>query len=654
MLTDKPGVPLVLVVEDDDNHAELIQDSFRHDGSGFRMEIVGNLHDARKAIERQPPSIVLSDYRLPDGSGKDLVVMSNGAWPVILMTSHGDEQVAVDSMKAGALDYVVKSPEKFVQMPFLLQRSLREWDLMQKGKETENALKASEEQLRVIFETSDSGIILLNPQAVIAFANRRMAEMLGVTHQELIGTAYLEYLHESEKTVADELMRQLMLGEIKSVATERRYVRRDGSEFWGFLSGRRLENADGSLRALVGVIADITDRKKAEEAHLKLERQLQQSQKLESLGIMSGGIAHDFNNLLQAVLGNLDLALMNLPAHTPVCRYIEQAVKAGKQAAKLSNMMLAYSGKGLFVLKTIDVTALIEQSAPMLAAVVSNTTVFDMDLDHGLPSVMADSGQIQQVIMNLVINAAEAIGGTNGHIRLSTGVREFDQVLLDKSRLEEKLPAGRYVFIEVSDNGCGMDEDTLRKLFDPFFTTKFTGRGLGMSAAQGIIRAHKGGVLVDSSPGSGTTVRVLFPIVDGSLAGQAVGKAADRNPVSILIVDDEEEIRDVCGAMAEELGFTALLAGDGECALRIFREKSSTIDLVVLDQSMPVMDGVAVFNELRRIRPDVRVLLASGYSECQVSERFSGLAFDGFIQKPFSLATFADQIRRILKGQEKA
>ena len=653
-------------------------------------------------------------------------------------------------------------------------------DLSERQK-SEETLRDSEEQMRIIFETSESGIILVNPQGVIIFSNRRMAEMFGMSHDEVIGSAYPDHLHMSEKISGDGLMQQLILGAIKSVTTERRYIRKDGTNFWGYLSGRRLENQDGSLRALVGFITDITerklmtrllaenevrlrtlvqtlpdliwlkdvdgvylfcntiferffgareaeivgktdydfvdreladffrehdrkamaagkptsneewitfaddghhalldtiktpmydsdgmlvgvlgiarditDRKNSEESRLGLERQLLHSQKLESLGILSGGIAHDFNNLLLAVLGNLDLALMKLPEEATARNNIGRAVNAAKQAAKLTNMMLAYSGKGNFIIKELNLTELVEENAAMLSAAIPKAIKLKLQLDHALPPVMADAGQIQQVVMNLITNASEAIGEVNGSIILSTGVQEFDQLTLDGSRLEEKMPTGCYVWLEVSDTGCGMDEGTLHKLFDPFFTTKFTGRGLGMSAVQGIIRAHKGAFLVESRPAIGTTIRVLLPIADlpwteqtnTALAAEAVKSATSAG--TILVVDDEEMIRGVCVDLIEELGFEALVAADGEEALRIFRGYSDRISLVLLDQVMPDLDGVAVFRELRLIRPDIKVLLSSGYSEQEVSERFIGLGLDGFIQKPFSLSLLSAELRRVL------
>jgi two-component system cell cycle sensor histidine kinase/response regulator CckA len=412
-------------------------------------------------------------------------------------------------------------------------------------------------------------------------------------------------------------------------------------------------DVEGKLIGVLGIARDITEIKKAETERLNLERQLLHAQKLESLGVLSGGIAHDFNNLLLAIFGNLDLALMKLPHDATVRKYINHAVNAAKHAAKLTSMMLAYSGKGSFIIKELNLTKLVEENANLLSAAIPKSVKLDLQLDHSLPPVMADAGQIQQVVMNLITNASEAIGDDNGMITLSTGVQKFDQPTLNCSRLEEYLAAGRYVWMEVSDNGCGMDQETLQKLFDPFFTTKFTGRGLGMSAVLGIIRAHKGAFLVKSKPGAGTTMLVVLPISTHAQAKETAiaydtSTESCQHPGVILVVDDEEIVREVSANMIEALGFETLVASDGEGAITIFREQRDRIVLVLLDQSMPGMDGVTVFQKLREIKPDIKVLLASGYSKEEVSERFRGMGLSGFIQKPYNLNSLSSEVQRVL------
>lgn len=268
----------------------------------------------------------------------------------------------------------------------------------------------------------------------------------------------------------------------------------------------------GDRILLAGYTIDTTDRCKAEEERLHLERQLMYMHKMDSLGRMSAGIAHDFNNLLQAVLGNLELALMKIDDQDRIRKHVSRAVKAAEDAARLSGLMLAYSGKTRTFIKELDLSELVDGNAALLSAAISNSITLDFQLDRALPPVKVDAGLIQQVLMSLVANSSEAIGAGNGLITISTGVSWFDQVVLDRSRLEEKPTAGRYVWMDVRDNGCGMDDETIFKLFDPFFTTKFTGRGLSMSATHGIIRAHGGAILVDSTPKAGTCIRILFPV----------------------------------------------------------------------------------------------------------------------------------------------
>ncbi|MDD5284731.1 MAG: transporter substrate-binding domain-containing protein [Desulfuromonadaceae bacterium] len=525
-------------------------------------------------------------------------------------------------------------------------------------KKAEKALRESEELLAEILELSPISMAIVCLDGTIEFINRRAIETFGYLPEDIpVMDRWWEQAYPDETYRAEvfakwmDLVGKAIAGKHEIEPREYRVTCKDGRVKTTTIYGIPV------MDKVFVIFEDITQRKKAEEERLNLERQMLHAQKLESLGVLSGGIAHDFNNLLQALLGNLDLALIKLPEDAEARKNINQAVNAGKHAAKLTNMMLAYSGKGLFVIKPISLTLLLEENATMLEAALSKSVTLDMQhLDRTLPPVMADAGQLQQVIMNLITNASEAIGDQGGKIRLSTGVKKFEQAVLNSSRLEEKLPAGRYVWMKVSDSGCGMDEETLQKLFDPFFTTKFTGRGLGMSAVLGIIRAHKGAFLVESRPGVGTTIQVLFPIAahteeERGYASVAAAEttSAERHRRVILVVDDEEMIRGVCVAMLEELGYEALSAATGEEALRLFRKHWKRISLVLLDQVMPGMDGVAVFNEMRRICPETKVLLISGFSEQEVAERFQGLELNGFLRKPFNLKHLADELQIALK-----
>lgn len=527
-------------------------------------------------------------------------------------------------------------------------------------KSTEEILRKNEEKFRAVFEQGYYLAGLMDLNGTLTDVNNTALQFSGAEKDAVIGKPFWETPWWAHSPELQEKVRQAVISAANGtlVVLEATHPAPDGTLRYIDFSLRPVKDQSGAVIYLVPEGRDITDRNNAESERLNLERQLLRTQKLESLGVLSGGIAHDFNNLLQVLLGNLELSLKKLQQENPARKNIDQAIKAGRHAAKLTNMMLAYSGKGVFVIKPLNLTKLVEENAIMLDAAIPKSITLVQHLDHAMPIIRADAGQLQQVVMNLITNAAEAIGDASGTITLTTGVSEFDQNTLNQSRLDEKTEAGRYVWLEVRDNGCGMEDDTQRKLFDPFFTTKFTGRGLGMSAVLGIIRAHKGAFLVESIPGSGTTITVLFPPADIDKQGESKPvfesdsgpKEANGPSVTVLVVDDEDMIRAVTIAMLKELGFATMAAAGGEEALTLFREAGDGIDVVLLDQVMPDMDGVTVFKELRRITPGIKVLLASGFSQQEVSDRFRGLGLNGFLPKPYTLKNLSEELSRILKG----
>jgi CheY-like chemotaxis protein len=316
--------------------------------------------------------------------------------------------------------------------------------------------------------------------------------------------------------------------------------------------------------------------------------------------------------------------------------------------------MLAYSGMGRFLIEPIDVRSVVEEMLQMLAVSISKKIELRLRLAEGLPAIDADGTQIRQIVMNLITNASEAIGEENGVILIRAGAMDCDDSYLETSYIDEDLPAGLYVYLEVTDTGCGMDEETQSKLFEPFFSTKFTGRGLGMAAVLGIVRGHKGAIQVESEVGRGTTFRVLFPA--SKETAKTVESEIDRGDVkwrgagTVLLVDDEETIRSLGAQMLKRLGFDVVTAVDGREAVEVYRAHRNRVVCVLLDLTMPRMDGGETFRELRRVRNDLPVILSSGYSEYEVSKRFEGTGVAGFIQKPYEMECLRSKLREVLEG----
>jgi len=405
-----------------------------------------------------------------------------------------------------------------------------------------------------------------------------------------------------------------------------------------------LFDKSGRITGLVGISRDITDRK-------DFETRLQETQKLESLGVLAGGIAHDFNNILMAIMGNANLAQWSLSRASPVQGQLEEIVKAAQRAAELCRQMLAYAGKGRVQVTPLDLSGVVEEMKEMLQVSVSKKAELQLRLADGLPSVMADASQMRQVVMNLVINASEAIGEASGTITVVTGARDCDRPYLDGAWNGEQFAEGRAVFLEVTDTGIGMDEATRARIFEPFFTTKFTGRGLGLPAVMGIVRGHAGAITVRTGPGTGSAFTLLFPTCDEPAAARppaAEARGQWRGHGTILLVDDEESVRKVGRQVLERMGFRVRVAADGRSAIEELRAHGEEVRCVILDLSMPTMDGAEAFREMRRVRPEVKVMLSSGYDEQHVVQEFDGKGLAGFIQKPYQVATLEAKLREIL------
>jgi nitrogen-specific signal transduction histidine kinase len=395
------------------------------------------------------------------------------------------------------------------------------------------------------------------------------------------------------------------------------------------------------------IARDITEAKRAQQEKHEFELQLLETQRLESLGVLAGGIAHDFNNLLVGILGNTSLALAQLPEESPLRETLERVERAAQRTAELTRQMLAYSGKGRYVVEAVDLVGVVKEMTELIETTISKKAELRFAFHEDTPAVEADVTQLRQVVLNLITNASDALADESGTITIATGAVDADRDYLDQFELADGLPAGRYAFLEISDTGFGMDEEIRGKIFDPFFTTKFTGRGLGLAAALGIVRGHGGAIKVYSEVGAGSSFKLLLPVAETHAATPGADAELDgwRGSGTVLVTDDEASVREVVESMLTGLGFDVVHAANGRQALEIFSEREHELSLVILDLMMPGLDGDEVLAELERLGTSVPIILSSGYNAQEVSQRFVGRGVAAFLQKPYRYPELATAVR---------
>jgi PAS domain S-box-containing protein len=518
-------------------------------------------------------------------------------------------------------------------------------------KQAEGALRESEASYRRLTENAFDLIMEVDSSGRSLYASPNHRAVLGYEPDDLVGRVGLDLVHPDERkavALAFRGVHETSWGR----EFEMRVRHRDGSWRWFECSGNAFRVPTGETRAVI-ISRDVTERKQAQLQQEKLEAQMLQTQKLESLGVLAGGIAHDFKNLLVPILGNAHLAKQELALDSPAIPFVERIATAAVRTSELTDQLLAYAGRGTLTTRPLDLGELLREMGEFLHTAVSRRTELAYEIPDALPFIEGDAVQLRQVILNLIINASEAIGDRPGVVTIGAGTTEVDGARVRESYLGGELADGSYVYLEVSDDGCGMDEETRSKIFDPFFTTKFTGRGLGLAALLGIVRAHRGAVRVESEPGRGTRFRLLFPVGSGSpatLHETDPCALAWRGSGTVLVGDDEANVREFAAEVLRRCGLSVITAEDGQEAVALFREHAPKIDAVVLDVTMPGLGGVEAFLEIRKIRPDVRILLSSGYSEEDVVGRFRVREVDGFLQKPYEPEALVRKLRELLEA----
>jgi two-component system cell cycle sensor histidine kinase/response regulator CckA len=520
----------------------------------------------------------------------------------------------------------------------------------------------TEARFRSLLDSALDAMVIVAEDGTIGLVNAKTEAMFGYSRRELVGgrvellmPARFRSWHGAQRGAyfVDPQVRPMGTG------LDLFGLHKNGHEFPVDISLNPLETEEGVL--VTAVIRDVSERKASERAerelaaeHQEFELKLVETQKLEALGVLAGGIAHDFNNLLGVILGNTSLALRSLSAGTPLHALLEQVELAARRSGELAKQMLAYSGKGMFVVQPVALSELVHGIAELIQGTISKKAVLTSTFAPDTPTIEGDVTQLRQIVLNLITNASEAIGDEPGTIEVMTGPIDADRSVLSEYQLSDGLSPGRYAFFEVADSGPGMDAATQAKIFEPFFSTKFIGRGLGLAAVQGILRGHGGAIKITSEPGHGTSFKVLFPAVflEAETTVMEVVDTHDwRGSGTVVVADDDDGLRLMATAMLEELGFAVIPARDGPEALEIVNERDGELAFVLLDLMMPGMDGEQVMRELEQLRTTTPIVISSGYNTQHLSQELTGRGVAAFLQKPYEFTQMRAIARRVIASR---
>lgn len=634
---------LVLHVEDEPGMAELVRETLAEDGWHVQSAATGRL--GLEALSTGAPQLLLLDYVLPDMLGTEFLDQLGDLGlkppPFIVTTGLGSEQVAVQMMKRGAADYLVKDGRFLGQLGSAARRVWRE-------AETAKRLAQTELQLSFLAQHS-SDLLAITDQAGIPWCQTPAAERITGYSLADLHRPLLDLVHVDDREDAWAWWSEVTSSPRATAHASFRLQRRDGSLVWVEVVAQN-HLGDPALHGVIINVRDITARVLAERERMEFERQLLRAQKLESLGVLAAGIAHDFNNLLAAIMGNLDLALCDLPTGTEARESVDLAVKASQRASDLTKQILSYSGHGTFACQPLDLSGLVRENSELFAVSVGRNIQLVTETDPHLPQLRGNQAQLQQVVMNLLTNASEAIGACAGTISLETSQCLLTDADLSRSVIAARPPPGRFVCLKVHDTGCGMSESVLSQLFDPFFSTKRTGRGLGMAAVRGIVQSHGGALFVESVEGAGTTVRVALPPDESLTVPQASATQPTATGVlgaRVLVVDDDPAVRATALRILHRLGCEALEASDGREALELVAG-APRLDAILMDLTMPNLGGLEAMALLRKDPSCPPIILCSGYGEKVITTDASLAGAAAVLEKPYRLTDLSQALEKAM------
>jgi len=643
----------ILIVEDD----WILSDHLRNvlTGYGYNvMEPVMSGEEAILSVAARQPDLILMDIELSgeiNGITASRHIGAVSDIPVIFLSNHSEDAFVQEAKTASPYGYLVK-PVFDRELAVTIEMVMYRHKLNQR-------LKESEERFRNLFQNVTSVAVQgYSADGSTLYWNQASENLYGYTAQEAIGRNLLDLIIPPEMRVDVERAIQQMANTGQGIpASELSFMRKDGSRVAVFSSHTVLQSL-GHAPELFCLNVDLTERKQVEKEKAELEAQNRQLQKAESLGRMAGAIAHHFNNMLAVSIGNLELAVMDLPPGSDVLKNLVQAMEASRKAAEVSSLMLTYLGQTPGKHEPLDLSDICHLGMSMLRAVIPNKVIVETELPSPGPTIRANANQMHQVLTNLITNVWESIGDNGGTIRLIIKtVSSADITASHCFPIDYQPQSIPYACMEVTDTGCGISDKDIEKIFDPFFTTKFTGRGMGLPVVLGIVRAHNGAVSVESKPGRGSVFRIFLPVSTEEIPLQQekivpVQKSAGslKGGGTVLLIEDEEQVREMAGIMLSRLGYTVLEAKDGVEAMEIFQQHQDEIRCVLSDLTMPRMDGWETLVALRKLSHDIPVILSSGYDEARVMAGEHPERPNAFIGKPYQLKGLGDMIRRVLSA----
>lgn len=637
---EKDEIRKILIVDDEKDFVLSLTDIL---GSyGYLVETAYNGKEAIDKIKDFNAQVALLDIRLGQESGINLIYKLKETSPELLpiiMTAYTTADTAIEALQEGAYDYLRKplSPNDLLAT---LDRSFEKLRL-------EKEKTASEDRYRLLVETMNDGLGVQDQDGVLTYVNDKLCKMTGYSRDELIGRPMTDFLDENNtKTYKEDAVKGISGN---CIPYELELTRKGGKRFPALISPQVINDTAGCLKGFFAVITDISERKNAEVKRLEMESQLQQAQKMESIGTLAGGISHDFNNSLQAILGYAQILLLSTEKTDPTYSKLLQIEKAALRASELTQQLLAFSRKVESRLRPVDLNQEVKQVKKLLQRTIPKMININLDLEENLNIINADPPQIEQILMNLAVNARDAMGD-EGTLKIETR-----NITLDKESCENYLGMfpGEYVLLSLSDTGQGMDKETIKRIFEPFFTTKEVGKGtgLGLSMVYGLVKKHHGHITCQSEPGQGSCFNVYFPtIMDNvqEISGEDEINQPPKGDETILLIDDEALILELGEQILIKYGYRVLTAIDGESGIKTYRDKKDSISLIILDLMMPGMGGRRCLEEILKISPDIKVIIASGYSSDENVNTAMKEGARGFIKKPFDIMQMLVEIRGVL------